>query len=346
MRQAAPLRTDVGVVLLYGPSLELRRRRAEELLAAWIAPEDRELALVRLWGKEATAERVRQETVSLSLLSPRKVVVIESAEALPTKEQEALAEVLGSLAEGARVLFISEAGEKGRQPLGAALARAIEKAGQVVDCSGAAGKQLEVALLEEAERLGKRLQGKAAVKLAQLTGDFDTAYRELEKLALYTQDRGEITEQDVEAMTSASAEANIFQFLDELGMRNARMALRHLETILPPGTRRGAGQAVVGSIARQLRLIWQAKALRDHREEARSEEFRARFPSRHNYFEALKGKDWMGEKLARQAARFTHEELARALLLLNLTDQRLKGRTEENLDDRTALQLFVAEVCK
>jgi DNA polymerase III delta subunit len=100
-------------------------------------------------------------------------------------------------------------------------------------------------------------------------------------------------------------------------------------------------------VARHLRLLWQVKALREAKTEGTTPEFRARLPQGpHNFLTAMKGRDWLVDKYARQAAKFTHEELARAFLLLQATDRRLKGLGGENLDDRTALQLFVAGVCK
>jgi DNA polymerase-3 subunit delta len=347
MRQAAPqIRTDVPVSLLYGDSLELRRRAAETILTAQLSSEERNLAVVRLWGREATAERLRQEAASLSLLTPQRVVIVEALEDIPSREQDQIAVIARSLPPGFTLLLLAEAGERGRSSVSQSLLTAVGEAGQVVNCS-APSKELIPALIGEAKRLGKVLSGPAAGKLAELTGDFDAGCRELGKLALFTGDHQSITVEDVESMTSASAETTTFVFCDALGMRDAKSALRHLDMLLPPGTRRGAGLGLMGMIARQLRLVWQAKAVRDARQGAESLEFRQRLPQeQHNYFAEMKGKEWLERKLAGQAARWSHSELARALLLLQETDRRLKGLTEGSLDDRTALQLFVAEVCK
>ena len=345
MRPTSPtIRTDVPVSLLYGDSLELRRRAAESILSAHLAPDDREFSLVRLWGKEATPDRLRQEFASLSLLSPQRVVIVEAAEELANRDQDQIAELVLELPPGFELLLLAEPGERGRPAISQKLLNAVSDVGQVVNCT--ARRELIPALVEEAQRMGKTLPGPVATKLAELTGDFDTACQELEKLALFAGDRERLTAEDVEVMTSSSAEITTFVFCDALGIRDARAAQRHLEKLLPPGSRRGAGLGLVGMIARQLRLIWQAKAAGEAPDPADTC-FRQRLiQSQHNYFNEIKGKAWLKDKLARQAARWSHRELARAFLLLQETDRRLKGLGEGNLDDRTALELFIAGVCR
>ena len=337
-------RPDAPVSLLYGDSLELRRRAAEAILAACLAPEDRAMSLVRLWGKEATPDRLRAEAASLSLLSPQRVVLVENTDDLASRDQDQLAELVRHLPPGFKLILLAEPGERGKPAIGQKLLTAVGEVGQIITCS--TQREAIPALVAEAARLGKILPGPVAAKLAELTGDYDTACRELEKLTLFIGDRDRITAEDVDAMTSASAETTMFVFCDALGIRDGRAALRSREGLLPPGTRRGAGIGLVGMIARQFRLLWQAKAAREVKGEA-PPEFRRRFPQgQHNYFNEIKNKDWLADRLGRQAAKWTHPELARAFLLLRETDRRLKGMGDGNLDDRTALQLFIAGVCK
>lgn len=202
------------------------------------------------------------------------------------------------------------------------------------------------ALVQEAARQGKRLSSQAAQRLLEATGgDFDAACRELDKLVLYVGAQETISPADVEMVVSASAEGNQFAFADAVGMRDSRSALRFLDALLPPGAKRGTALPILGMLARQLRLLWQAKVLQaaGSRERASLQE---RLPEGHNYRAAVQGKDWLAGKLRQQAQAWTEEDLARGIILLYETDRRLKGRTEEQIEERPALELLIAELCR
>ena len=341
----SPIRTDASVSLFYGDSERLSARAAEQILSAQIAPGDREFALVRLRGTEATAERLRQETASVSLLSPQRVILVEEADSLAAKAQDAIASLVSSLPAGVALIFLAGAGRGGKSPLGAALSKAIAKVGQAVDLSPGRADQVAAALSTEAGTQGKRLSRPVAQRLLEMVGgDFDAACRELDKLVLYVGERPEIAAPEVDLVASASAEGNIFRFADAMGLRDSRQALLLLDDLLPPGSKRGSALGLVGMLARQFRLLWQAQAVRGV-PDAR-ERFTDRLPQEHNYFSATAGKQWMQRNLATQAGKWKPEELAQGLLRLYETDRRLKGLSDGQLDERQAMELLIAELCR
>jgi DNA polymerase-3 subunit delta len=342
---ASPIRPDSPVSLFYGDSEVLTARAAEQVIAAQVPPGDREYALVRLRGAEATAERLRQETTSVSLLSPQRVVVVEEADALPAKAQDEIAQVVSALPAGVAVIFRAGPGRAGRSPLNAALSRAVVKLGQSVDLSPGRAEQVAAALAAEASRQGKRLASPVATRLLETVGgDFDAACRELDKLVLYVGERAEIAAADVDRVASASAEGNAFRFADAVGLRDSRQALRLLDDLLPPGSRRGAALGIIGMLARQLRLLWQAQAVRGVKDA--KERLADRLPEEHNYLAATAGRAWLQRNLSTQAGKWTPEELAHAFLLLYETDRRLKGLSDEQIDERLAMELLLAELCR
>jgi DNA polymerase-3 subunit delta len=339
------IRLDAPVSLFYGESALLARRAAEQVIGAQVPAGDREYAVVRLRGAEATGERLRAEAASVSLLSPQRALVIEEADSVPAKLQDEMAVVVGALPAGVGVIFLAGPGRGGRSPLGAALSKAIGRAGQAVDLSPQGPQGAAAALAAEAQGQGKRLTPAVATRLLEMVGgDFDGAWRELDKLALYVGEQPEITLADVDLVASASAEGNTFRFCDAVGMRDTRQALRLLDDLLPAGSRRGAALGIIGMLARQLRLLWQAQAVRGV-QDAR-ERLAERLPEEQNYFTATAGKSWLVRNLANQAGKWRPEELARALLLVYHTDRRLKGLSEEQIDERLAMELLIAELGK
>jgi DNA polymerase-3 subunit delta len=340
---ASPILTDATVSLFYGDSELLTARAVEQVLAVRVAPADRDYALVRLRGAEATGARLRAEAASVSLLSPQRVIVVEEADSLPAKVQDEMASVVSALPEGVAIIFRAGPGRGGRSPLGAALTKAIAKAGQAVDLSPGPAQRVAATLAAEAARQGKRLPPAVAMRLLEMVGgDFDGACRELDKLVLYVGERPEIAAADVDLVASASVEGNTFRFCDAVGLRDARQALRLLDDLLPVGSRRGSALGIMGMLARQLRLLWQAQAVRGVQDaKGRLAE---RLPEEHNYFAATAGKSWLVRNLSNQAGKWKPEELGRALLLVYETDRRLKGLSDGQIDERRAMELLLAEL--
>ncbi|HEY3397775.1 MAG TPA: DNA polymerase III subunit delta [Armatimonadota bacterium] len=346
MESTPQVQTQLALNLLFGDSRRLRERVAEQIIAAQLPAADREMGLSRLSGSDLSAARLRQETASVSLLSPRRVVLVEEPEGLAAKAQDELVPVLQSLPEGLTVIFLCGPGRARKAPTCAALTKLIAKDGQIVDCSP--GRNQEAPTLSaEAREQGKRLSGPAAQKLLELVGgSLDSACQELDKLVLFVGDREEIEPADVELVVSASQEGNMFRLSDSVGRREARPALQALRDLLPPGSRRGSALPLVGMLARQIRLLWQAQAKTAAGRGGTPEALRERFPTEHNYFTAAAGKDWLQRNLAQQSARWPEGELARALLLIYETDRRLKGLGEGPVDDRLAMELLIAELCR
>jgi len=279
--------------------------------------------------------------------SPRRAVIVSDAEGLDRETQAALAALLPTWSTETLLVLLADTTGGRRSPLDKSLTEALAKHGQVVICAAAGKGQLRAALAQEAATSGKRLAPTAAGLLEELTGvDFDLACRELDKLVTYVGERETIQPADVDALVSSSAEVQAFKLGDALGDRNARAALRLLDELLPPTARRGAGIPLLGSVTRQLRLLWQARALLEAGG-AGQEQVRGRFPDNQNLTQATAGRQaWLAEKLARQARGFSAERLARAYLLAYETDRRLKGRGEGQVDDRLAFELLISEVCR
>ena len=342
---ASPIRTDASVSLFYGDSERLAARAAEQVIAAQVPPADRDYALVRLRGAEATAERLRQETASVSLLCPQRVILVDDAGSLPAKAQDEMAPVIAALPAGVAVIFLAGPGRSGRSPLNAALTKAVGKVGQAVDLSPGRAEQAAAVLAAEATAQGKRLPRAVATRLLQAVGgDFDSACRELDKLLLYVGDRAEIAPADVDLVASASVEGNTFRFCDAVGLRDSHQALRLLDDLLPVGSKRGSALGIIGMLARQFRLIWQAQAARGVKDA--KDRLADRFPEEHSYFAATAGKQWLQRNLTAQASKWQPEELAQAFLVLYHTDRRLKGLSDGQIDERLAMELLLAELCR
>lgn len=345
-------RTDGPLALLWGDADELKRRALAQIVSARLDPDDREFGLIRLHADEVGLAGIVAELQSGSLMAPDRVVVVDNVTALLNLQQRALAEALGKLGPGLTVVLI-EAKQDERRGWGPAVAAALRKAveanGRIIACSPPREGALPGWVQQEGAALGKRVDRDAAELLCEMVGtDVDRLLREIEKVATYVGARERVSAEDVRTVCAQFTQADIFGIMDAIGLKDPATALSLLEGVLPEGADSGEYFRFLSLVQRQLRLIWQARYLRQQRVrpgEKPPEEVAARLPEHHNFLDATGGdKAWLAEKFTRQAALFSDGQLARALDRVYQADLALKGKGPK-LDERSVIELLIAELC-
>jgi DNA polymerase-3 subunit delta len=120
---------------------------------------------------------------------------------------------------------------------------------------------LKEALVAAAKERGVRLQPDAIGLLIDLVGDdLRQLIYAVEKLVLFVGEGVEIRPQDIEAMVGETRVRSIFQLTDTVSGRDLDGALRSLTSLLEAGEE---PLKILGMLARQIRLLFQAKALRE-----------------------------------------------------------------------------------
>lgn len=350
------LRNDVPFTLLWGDANVLKDRALRQLVDSTLDESEREYGLIRLDADEVGLDGIVAEMQSGSLMAPRRVLVVRAITELTNSEQKKLAARL-TPQPGLMVVMIASkrASEQsyGRAPVAADLRRAIEAAGQIVQFRTPRERELPGWAVQEMDRLGKSMDYDAAALLCEnVAGDIDRLMRELEKLASYVGERFEVTAEDVEAVSVRFSQADIFALMDAIGQKDAATALRLLDGVVEEGSDRGEFLGFLGMLARQLRLIWQARYVRQCKVPVGAvqklpDEIAARLPERHNFVDATSGnKGWLAEKFTQQAAMFSDGQLARAMDRLCQADLALKGGGEARIDERTVVELLIAQLCR
>jgi DNA polymerase-3 subunit delta len=111
---------------------------------------------------------------------------------------------------------------------------------------------------DRARALGGGIDGDAAMALVDAVGtDRRALVREIEKLTLLA-DRRAVSVDDVRALTRAIDQGRIFELVDAIGARNARVAVRSWRTLLRAGE---DPHRLLAMVARQFRLLIQAADL-------------------------------------------------------------------------------------
>jgi DNA polymerase III delta subunit len=294
-----------ALIVFHGPETALRERG---------------LAMVRVCAPDATVVRfegddlskLHEELVTRGLFAERKIVAFEP-EAFPA---EWLAEYAQAPADGALLLVFAGGGRAPKAPAGAL----------VVSCEPPKGAQLAAAIEREAGRHGKRIDARAADRLAdRLGGGWAGLEAEIEKLARYVGSRDRIAERDIEAMVADEQVYRAFDLVDRIVEGDAGEALRILHRLLDQGE---APPMLMGSVGWQIRKMLQVRR-----------EMAAGAPAADAC--AAAGVRWKQAEFARRASRVSLETLQECHDRLLETDLSLKtsGGVEEPLLEGLVVRL-------
>ena len=238
-----------------------------------------ELNTIELPARGATPQLLIEHVSTIPFLASARLVVVEgllsslgAARSVATDWQP-LVDALPGLPETNHLMLLEPARSRelraalGRSPLLRSL-RALDGVDfqQFAElrlygsrASRGSGNEVAAWLLARAEQRGVALESAAAERLSELLGaDLWALSGELDKLALYARGRA-VGAADVELLTTAAREEDIFAIVDDAVEGRAAPALRRLQRLLERGTEPPA--RIQGLIARQLRNLVRATEL-------------------------------------------------------------------------------------
>lgn len=168
---------------------------------------------------------------ALSLTSERRYLLADHVERWPEKDQATVRDALATLPEDVTVVLVAHG-----KPA-AKLAKAVKEAGGEVHAFEAPRpRDLPRGLVAEAKKRGFRLDGTAAKLLVERMGANPVRLaNELDRLALWAGEGGEVGPGDLEAMISDTSEAAVWSLSDALLEGNAEAALGISERLLAQG---------------------------------------------------------------------------------------------------------------
>jgi DNA polymerase III subunit delta len=175
---------------------------------------------------------------AMSLMDSRRYLLADGVERWRDKQLEVVAAAVGELPPDLTLVLIARA----KAP--AKLKKAVEAAGgELHEFEAPKAREMPRVLVAEAQRLGFRLEPAAARLLVDRMGAGPVRLRnELERLALWAGEGGEVGLGDLEAMIADTSEAAVWSLSDALLERDAAAALRIAERLI------GQGENVTGLI--------------------------------------------------------------------------------------------------
>jgi DNA polymerase III subunit delta len=168
---------------------------------------------------------------ALSLMDSRRYLLADGVERWRDKQLDAVIAALGGLPPDLTVVLISRA----KAP--AKLTKAVKAAaGEIHEFEAPKARELPRQLVADAQRLGFRLQPDAARLLVDRMGTSPVRLaHELERLALWAGEGGEVGVEDLGAMIADTSEAAVWSLSDALLERDGATALRIAERLIAQG---------------------------------------------------------------------------------------------------------------
>lgn len=222
---------DRGLFALFGDDEYLRRRCLEAIVQAVFEGKDSGLGLSRFDGPKTELAEVLDELAMLPFLSPRRVVVVEEADAFVTahrKELEHFAEQGAS--KGVLILLVKT------WPSSTRLAKLFEKVGLSVDCKTPRESEMAGLAGQLAKAVGADLEHQAAQLLVELVGpEPGRLASEVEKLAVAVAPSTRIKREDVARYVDGGRIESLWKLLDDATTGQLATALSALERLLESG---------------------------------------------------------------------------------------------------------------
>lgn len=168
---------------------------------------------------------------AMSLVDSRRYLLADGVERWRDRQLEPVLAALGELPPDLTLVLIC------RDKAPAKLAKAVKAAGgEVHEFEAPKAREMPRVLIGEAQRLGFRLEPAAARLLVERMGANPLRLRnELERLALWAGEGGEVGVADLEAMIADTSEAAVWSLSDALIEGDAAAALRIGERLIAQG---------------------------------------------------------------------------------------------------------------
>jgi len=289
----------------------------------------------------------------------KRVVLVTHAEQLDDATQKKLASGIDKIPSSSLMILLTGEPviEDGKAKKGTTviteLSTAVKKHGKLADFGVPQKDDLRAYVERLAKARGKQLRPDAIALFMDLPADdMRRLETELGKLFDYMGDEVVIHASDVTEVLTRGPDEVIFKLCDALGARRGGEALRLLDSTFQMGTKPdGTALRVLTMLARQIRLVHQARILLEYRMIGRgavplSAEVAAMLPA-----DGIKATlanprmAWMGDKLATQAKQWTFDGLEAALVALEHADGALKGIVPGGDNPREIIEECIIRMC-
>lgn len=243
------------LTLLVGEEKYLTQEALDRFIRFVVPPESRGFNLEILDAGEAGAQRVRDALGTLPFLGGRRLVIIRNFENFREGEKESTLSRYFEKPDPSIVVVLTAISLEKKKKIKALL----DKYAEVVEMKSLKADETKAWISKKALSLGKNIDMDAMDHLLHCVGTrLEFLHNELEKAVAYVGDRKEITREDLKDLVGDLHVESIFALTDGVSEKNVEKALKALRNIMAHGSE---PLPILGMLARQFRLLWQAKWL-------------------------------------------------------------------------------------
>ncbi|MDA3130761.1 DNA polymerase III subunit delta [Aliibacillus thermotolerans] len=250
--------------LLYGKEDFLIKDSVDKIVSTLLTEEEKDFNYSIYDMKEVPIQVAVEEGETLPFFGERRVIFLKNCYFLTTvKEKEKVEHDLSTFEKYIQspaeetVMIVSVGHEKLDERK--KIVKQLKKNGVFLEANAFQEKELRQWIDNFEREISLQLEEKAKNKLVQLTGrNMMTLTSELNKLSLYGEEGGVITEADIEELVPRTLEDNIFELVDSVVRGKAERAMDIFYDLIK---QKEEPIKIVALLARQFRIILQASYL-------------------------------------------------------------------------------------
>ena len=241
--------------VISGKDASLAKKYCHDLLDKLLAPEQHATGL---WvtDSKTPVDQVLDELRTLPFLTDRRVVAVQDADDFVTQNRTILESYFDApCPTGVLILMVNSFSANTK------LAKKLKTVGELISATPPKPWQLPAHITQYVKQhCDKTLAPAAAQLLVDLTGDdLGRLYSEAEKLAVFVNDKKNITPEDVEALIGHNRIFGAFEVIDAMVAGRTGQALERLRNMFAED--KNAQYTAVGAFAFHVRKMFNAKAL-------------------------------------------------------------------------------------
>jgi len=268
---------------------------------------------------------------TIPFLGGRKIVLLKEAEKISAQEQEYLFSYLKSPSKKTTLILTSGTVNSWGQAFKTHLKSFAKYTayGLVLELNHPYHNEIPDWIKYMAQNFGKTMGASAVSLLHELVGNnLLSLFHEMEKLALFSDEKKEISQDDVEKMISSLRTESVFALVDHIGNRRMFEALITLSQLLKSGEQ---PLKLLALIVRQFQMIRKARILLDQ----------GLKPA--EIIHALNIKKFVWEKLYPQLNKFSEKKLMDCFQHMGKADIALKTKSTPK---KIVLENLLMELCE
>ncbi|HUH97845.1 MAG TPA: DNA polymerase III subunit delta [Anaerolineales bacterium] len=319
---------ESNILFLYGNDEFAITRRLAEFGSIFSEPSRADMNTARLDARTMSEDELNNAVNSVPFLARQRLVLLANPSARYNKAEarKKFLEFIGKIPDSTRLVIYESVEPRDAEKHW--LTKWAEKTGlaHIQACMLPRLKEMSGWILNESKNQGGQMEKAAAERLAELAGtDTRQAAQEISKLLAYVNWARPVGVADVEAVSIATAEPDIFAMVDALAAGNGKSAQKSLHRLLESGD----PFSVWGMVVRQFRLLLLAREVIEQRGGSREVE------------QALGVQRFVAEKVFSQAKRFPLAALEKIYHhLLEIDEAAKTGQVTLDL----AMETFVVEL--